>query len=366
MTGRITGLLILAFMALAETAHGFSWPWQGTTPTDKAAPPPVASIILVDSSQNVRSVPGAIASRVEVTLGFQTIGRVAARNVDTGDLVKAGQILASLNPDDLQGDVNAARAAVKAAEVQLQTTEAMLDRTRELTRRNVAPAAQLEQAERAFTATRAQMDQAQSQLARALDAEGFAVMTAPFDGVISASYVNTGAVVSAGEPVFKLAAQDELEAVIDLPETALQGISIGDAFEVWAESDPDHIQIAKVRQIAPLADAATRTRRVHLALAEQAMIRLGTLIRARPQVNGDSHPALPEAAILTRDGTPGVWVVQRQGNTATVSRREITPAGPAINGIVAISDGLSLGEEIVIRGIHSLTEGQAVGESVAP
>lgn len=366
MKGAITGALILTCLTFAGTAHAFSWPWQTAKTTEEAAPRPVASIILADTSQNVRSVPGAIAARVEVTLGFQTIGRVATRNVDIGDLVKAGQTLASLNPDDLHGDVNAALAAVDSAEVQLQTTEAMLERTRELARRNVAPAAQLEQAERAYTAAQAQMDQAQSQLVRARDAEGFAVMTAPFDGVISASYVNTGAVVSAGEPVFKLAAQGELEAVIDLPETALQDVSIGEAFEVWAESDPDNILTAKVRQIAPLADAATRTRRVHLALAEQADIRLGALIRARPQIKGDHHPALPQAAILTKDGSPGVWVVERQGDSATVTRHEITPAGPAINGIVAISDGLSLGEEIVIRGIHSLTEGQRVGEGVSP
>ena len=351
---------ILAVMALAQPAAGLDLSSQD------AAPRPVVSIRLSDDPATRPSVPGVIAARIEVALGFQTLGRITARDVDVGDTVRQGQLLASLDPDDLQGDVRAALAAAAAARVELRTAQATADRTRALAQRNVASTAQLEQAERALAAALAVQQQAESELVRARDAEGFAEMRAPFDGVISAVHANAGAVVSAGEPVVQLSAQEGIEAIIDLPDTALARARIGAAYEIWSEAEPDRLLPATVSQIEPVADPMTRTRRVHLALQEDAALRLGALVRARPAGTAETRLTLPESAIIDRNRAQHVWVVTRTGDRASVALRRIGIIGPTIGGQIAIRNGLAVGDEVVIRGIHSLTEGQAVGKSTEP
>ncbi|WP_258869748.1 efflux RND transporter periplasmic adaptor subunit, partial [Paracoccus thiocyanatus] len=168
---------------------------------------------------------------------------------------------------------------------------------RALAGRNVASTAQLEQAERALAAAQAAAQQAQSELVRARDAAGFAEMRAPFDGVVSATFANAGAVVSAGEPVLRLSTQDGIEAVIDLPDTVLSHVRQGDPYEVWTENEPGRILPATVSQIEPVADAATRTRRIHLALEPDADLRLGALVRARPAGAAAARLVLPQAAV---------------------------------------------------------------------
>src|SRR5690606_4480886 len=110
--------------------------------------------------------------------------------------------------EDLEASTRAARAAVDAAEVQLSTARTTLERTQALTERNVATAAQLEEAQRMMASAQAAADQAHSELVQAQDAEGFSRMIAPFDGVISAVHVAPGTVVGAGEPVLELSAED--------------------------------------------------------------------------------------------------------------------------------------------------------------
>lgn len=364
---RRTILAALAALTMAAgQAAALGLPWQAKTAEPAPQPRPVVSIIVQNDLAALPSVPGVIAARIEVALGFQTLGRVAARHVDVGAIVAKDQVLATLDPKDLQGDVRAAQAAVDAARVQERTAQASAERARSLAQRNVTSAAQVEQVDRALASATAARQQAESELIRARDAEGFAEMRAPFAGVISAVHANAGAVVSAGEPVIQLSAQDGIEAVIDLPDTVLSRLKTGDRYDIWSESDPTRLFPGTISQIEPVTDAITRTRRVHLALGDDSGLRLGALVRARPTGGAAAQLVLPESALLDRDGTPGVWIVSRAGEQASVALRAVQIQGPALNGRVAVISGLTEGEEVVIRGIHSLTEGHAVGESVAP
>ena len=146
---RMLVIASIVIAALTGIAVVLKWPWQAPVGTETLPPRPVASIIVTDQPPVVQSTPGVIAARIEVALGFQTLGRVTARNVDIGAVVRQGDVLATLNPDDLQGDVRTAQAAVEATQVELRTAQATAERTRALARRNVASTAQLEQAERA-------------------------------------------------------------------------------------------------------------------------------------------------------------------------------------------------------------------------
>lgn len=327
---------------------------------------PVASEIIEEGGAALRWVPGVIASRNQVNMAFQTLGRMTRRNVDLGDRVREGDLLAELATEDLEATVRAAQAAVGSAEVEARTARATLERTQALADRNVASAAQLEEAMRASTAADAQERQAQSELAQAEDSLEHARMIAPFDGVISGVFEAPGAVVSQGAPVLQLSAEDQREAMIDLPEAMLDGVPPRATFTVWQGDEPETGVPAVVDRIEPLADAATRTRRLYLTLPETSHFRLGALVRAR--LGHADAPALsvPTVALFDRDGRPHVWRVMRQPDGAAQVQAVAVEAGPDLMGRVLISSGLSVGDEVVIRGVHSLTDGQAVGRRVQP
>lgn len=369
---------------------------KGEAEAPPPAPPrPVVTEFAADTAAFNRSIPGVVAAVTEVRMAFQTLGRMTARPVDVGDRVAQGDLLARLAPEDLEGGVRAAEAAVAAAEVNLTTAENTAERARALASRNVASTAQLEQAEQGLAAAQSAVAQTRAQLESARNAEGFAVMTAPIAGVISDVQAAPGAVVAAGDPIMTLSSEDRLEARIDLTETQLRGLAPGDPFTIWRDpateagraeaeaegADPAQAASAAAAQtsppvegivsrIAPVADAQTRLRRVHLALpmavGETSGLRIGSLIRARRAGADALRLTVPAAAVVVGpEGGAGVWTVTRQGDGGTVALTPVT-LGATEGGRTEVTGGLTPGAEVVVRGVHSLTQGQAVGPRVAP
>ena len=365
--------ILAVLLAAASPAAALGLPgWltgllPGTTEAEAppAIPRPVVSVILRDDAAEAGWIPGIVQSRDQVRLGFQALGRMTERAVDLGDRVARGDVLARLSTEDMAATTRAARAGLDAAEVRARTAAATLERTQALTRRSVASNAQLEAAQQEATAAEAAVEQARSELLRAEDAEGFARMTAPFDGVVSAVYATPGTVVGAGDPVLQLSGGDEIEAVIDLPDQALVGVAPGARFTVWHRNDPALRVTAVLDRIDAVADSATRTRRLYLALPADEPFRLGALVRVRFGTAEAPVPSLPEEAVLEEGDARFVWRVVRAGDDAHVERVAITTAAP-MRGRVSVTGGLSPGDEIVVRGVHSLAEGQAVARRLEP
>jgi len=365
---RALPLVALLLTLTAAPLSAMGWLGQRTAePPPPAAPRPVVSMLVEDLPSARRSFAGVVVAGTEVQIGFQTLGRLSSRPVDIGDHVETGDLLAELAPDDLQDNVRAARSAVASARVTLETAEATAERTRDLARRNVATKAQLEQAERGLKSAEAGLQQALSEKARAEDAEGFARLLAPFDGVVSAVFESPGAVVNAGTPIVTLSDVETREAVIDLPEAVLSSTPVGTPAEMWLESDPSIRSSGRVTRIEALADTATRTRRVHIAMDSPQNFRLGALIRAQRGDLPNTVLTLPRDAITGPAEAPMVWVVTREPDgTATVHARDVTLREATDDSSVVVAEGLDPGEEVVIRGVNSLNDGQQVGERVAP
>ncbi len=355
----------LALALIPAAVFAFDLPWRPAPIAAEALPRPVVTEIVSDLPAEAREIPGVIVAHTEVRLGFQTLGRIVARNVDIGDRVRQGQLLAAQDPEYLADEVRAAEAAVAATQVQLSTAEATARRTSELARRNVATTAQSEQAERALATARAAADQARSELIRAQDAAGFASLTAPFSGIISGVHASAGAVVSAGEPVVTLSSDSDNEAVIDLPEAVISELDDQARFEVRLESSTRPGTRARILRIEPLSDAATRTKRVHLGLDDGNRFRLGALVIATLDTSNRQRLSIPESAVLDTPGGQVVWCVVRRGDSATVQAQPITTS-MHLAGRYLVETGLNAGDEIVTRGVQSLSEGQAVGRRVAP
>lgn len=358
---------MLAAPALAEEATNTVSP---VIAVPEGSPPrPVASITLAEGADPAHATTGTVAAAAETDLAFTLPGRLAERRVAAGDLVAAGAVLAVLDPEDAEAALRGAEANVAAAQAQVSQAQDAEARAQKLKDRGVASDVQLEQATRARITAEAALEQAEAARAAAADRRASTTLTAPEAGIVTATLAEPGATLGAGQPVLHLASIDRREVVIDVTEAELVGLTRDARFRVTLAADPGVTATARAGSVDPVAERATRTRRVHLTLQDPPEgMRLGALVSVLPITGAAALPRLPVQAVLTDAPQPAVWVVTRAepgAATGTVSRRPVSP-GLRLGDSVLIGAGLDPGDEVVIRGVHSLTEGAAVGEQVSP
>jgi RND family efflux transporter MFP subunit len=186
-------------------------------------------------------------------------------------------------------------------------------------------------------------------------------------GVVSALRAMPGAVIAAGDPVLTLSSEQDLEARIDLTEAELAEVGPGTEFLVWRDRNGAGEPVrARVDRVSPVADALTRTRRVYIRLPRGTDgLHLGSLVRARRADASSTELTVPLAAVLDRPEGPAVWTVRRDGQAAAVALQPVI-TGARVRDRIEVTEGLAQGDEVVIRGVRSLDEGQPVGRRVAP
>ncbi|TDE34017.1 efflux RND transporter periplasmic adaptor subunit [Antarcticimicrobium sediminis] len=348
--------LVLSLLALPAFAE------QAALPDPMPARPVVSEFADPRAGDLVRFV-GIVEARTETDLGFPMNGTIAERPVEVGDLVHKGDILARLDPEDLEADVRAAEAGVTVATAQLRTATDARNRARILSASGVGSITRLEDAERALTAAEARLEQAQAQLARAEDMRGFATLKAPEDGVITQTFAEAGASLTGGQPVVRLAGTTAREISIDVIEKDATRLGIGAVFDATLIANTKVTAQATLTRIDPVAASATRTRGLHLTLSDPPVgFRLGALVHVSPSVGAEFGVVLERKAILDPAGNPAVWVVERANNT--VHRTPVT-LGETFGARVQIIHGLEPGDEVVTQGINSLEDGQIVGPRVS-
>jgi RND family efflux transporter MFP subunit len=327
-----------------------------------AAPRPVVSQIAGETVEAARDYIGMVSARIEVDLGFPVSGTIATRPVNLGDTVDRGDILAQLDPETLDAAAWAARAGVVVASNQLASARDTMERERTLVERGVESQSRLEDAERGFAAAKARLAQAQADLARAEDLLDSATLRAPYDGVITFVMSEAGAAVSTGQAVVRLASTSEREVVIDLSEAELAALPEKAEFEASLLAVRNTSATIRLRSVDPVADSQTRTRRVHFALVDPvSSFRIGALVRVEPPRGGGRVVILPKSAILQGDDGPHVWLVSRPDG---IARRVPVILGPELGDRVLITSGVDIGQEIIIKGINSIEDGQSVGPRV--
>lgn len=332
------------------------------------APPPVRPVLTtrveVSTAETFGPFAGTVEPRYQTQAGFRVPGRMVARDVYVGDLVPKGARLAALDPTVLQFAVTRARADVTDAEAQLANVSAVETRQRTLFEGGNVTQAALDSAVASRDTAAARLAQAKAALQKATDEFGYATLKADVDGVVTAWNAEIGQVVSAGQAVVTLARPDIREAVVDIPDGLMTGIRPGTEFTVTLQAVPTITAKGRVREIGPLADSATRTRRVRMTLVDPPeAFRLGTTVTVALERPTPPRITLPATALLRAENRTSVWVVAPDGKS--VSRRDVVlaPTGDTPNhheGAVTLSDGLKAGETVVVAGAHSLTDGQAV------
>ncbi|THF61756.1 efflux RND transporter periplasmic adaptor subunit [Pseudothauera rhizosphaerae] len=324
------------------------------------APPRAVRVVRPDAAGAdalARVYTGEVRARLETDLAFRIGGKVISRQVDAGDGVRRGDLLARLDPADVRLAAGAAAAQVAAAEADLALARAELSRSEELHRRNFVSASALDARRTAVQAAEAALRAARAQAASAGNQAEYADLHADHDGVVLNTFVEPGAVVAAGQAVLRVARPEEREVLIHVPESRLAGLAVGLPAVVHPWAAAGRTFVAQVREITPVADAATRSFAVRVAVRQaDDSLPLGataSVVLAGPE----QAPALVPLGALTRvDGRPAVWVVDAESRVRPVP----VEIGEYREGGALLRGGLPADARVVATGVHKLVEGESV------
>lgn len=331
----------------------------------------------------VAELSGEVRPRIESRVGFQVAGRILERKVEVGQRVAAGQTLAVLDGADYRLGAAAAQAQLTAARVDRDQQRLDVRRFEELNRQGFISGAELERRRAQLDAAEARYESAAAQSNVSGNQAAYSVLRAPGAGVVTAVDAEVGQVVAAGQSVLRIAQTGEREVLIGLPESRLaalrqipevtvtlwaQGTHGAGATGTASAASPTHTATllrGRVREIAPLADAATRTFPARITLIDPPPdVALGMTATVRFEA------PLPQAVItaplqaLLREGD-GTFVWKLDAATGTVSRHAVQVATVAGNDLV-LASGVQAGDVIVTAGVHQLKPGQKVRVLEAP
>lgn len=353
-------ILILALAASAMLLAGCSKP----APPDEPIRAVKVMTVGVNTFSSGYEFAGEVKAKDESRLGFRVGGKIIKRQAELGQRVKAGQVLAQLDPQDYKLAADAARAQLQVAATNRDLAAADYKRFAALKEQNFISGAELERRETTLKAAQAQVDQAQSQLNVQGNQAKYAVLVADVSGIVTGIEAEPGQVVSAGTPVLRIAADGLRDVVFSVPEDKVSGIKPGMAMKVrgWAQDAQAASTVANVRVVSASADPVTRTYQVKLALSGTAVPPpLGATVYVLPEGHGGVQGLpvikLPTSA-LRRDGqTSAVWVLDKA--TMTLKSQAVQIATTDGNEAV-IAAGLQPGILVVSAGVHVLSAGQKV------
>lgn len=302
---------------------------------------------------------GELRAQVESRLGFRVAGKLTQRLVDAGQRVGAGQVLATLDPQDYQLSAQAAQAQLLAAQSQRDVALADYKRFENLRAQGFISDAELERRESALKSADAALVQARSQSQAQSNQLGYARLQAGAGGVVTALEAEVGQVLAAGQPVLRVAHDGPRDAVFAVPEQFVTRWRVGQTLQAQL---PGHSQpvSGRVREIAASADPVTRTFTVKLALPGSERWPLGSTVTVfAPKDAGAALQAisLPTTALRQDGQDTAVWVLDEASMTV---RSQTVTLGPVQSQQVVIASGLQPGQKVVVAGVHVLSPGQKV------
>ncbi len=329
---------------------------------DKAASGPAKAALTVTVAQPQQSTlarsiaaNGNITAWQEASIGTEANGlRLSDVKVNVGDVVKRGQVLATFAPDTMQADVAQIRASVAEAEATLAEASANAQRARTLQATGALSEAAINQYLTAERTAKARLD-AQRAMAnmQQLRLKQTQVL-APDSGVISARSATVGAVLPAGQELFRMIRQGRLEWRAEVAANDMASLQPGMAALVTAGNAPP-IK-GTVRMVAPTVDPQTRNGIVYVNLPASGAARAGMFARGEFEIGSGSGLTLPQSAVLLRDGFS---TVLRVGADSKVSQVKVS-VGRRVGDRIEITGGLDASARVVASGAGFLGDGDTV------
>jgi multidrug efflux system membrane fusion protein len=345
----------IAAAALAMAACGDDAP--------APVPPVPVTVVQVGNSSNdpgLTRYSGAIEADESVDLAFRVSGIVDAitqvrgadgrlRDIQDGDFVRKGQVLARLRQTEHRDQVADADAALRQA-------EADYERVSQLYENRSTSKADYDAAYARYTASQARRSQAAVGL-------GDATLRAPLDGVILSRSVEVGSLAGPAGPAFSIANTRVVKVVFGVPDLAVARLKLGQPVPIQADALPGAALEGRITRISPSADPDSRVFEVEAALPNpQGRLKVGMLATLRlARDSGDPAPFVPLAAIVRPAGdTAGYAVYVVKDSSGMRARLSPVRLGQVSGNLIAVREGLREGERVIVRGATIVTDRQTV------
>jgi len=329
------------------------------TVAEKTGPsrPVLVATAHYEAEQPERSFVGTIRPRIEADMGFRVPGKVAKRLVEVGQTVDVGQPLATLDEVDLKLQAEQAEAEFSAATGVLAQAAAAEQRAKDLRGKGWTTDAQMDQARAAADEARARLNRAERSVELTKNSLSYATLVADTRGVVTATLIEPGQVVASGQSAIRVARLGEKEVLVAIPETLLGRAKTGAAtVTLWSEANKKYA--AKLREVAPSADPATRTYLAKFSLPEAGDdVSLGmTATLTLSDSETECVAKLPLSALYSQGGEPSLYIVNDAGE---VTRKPVKVKGYE-SSYVVIAGGVEEGAKVVALGVQKLDPAQKV------
>ncbi|MCB1276256.1 efflux RND transporter periplasmic adaptor subunit [Prosthecobacter sp.] len=285
-------------------------------------------------------VVGTVRSKLRAMVEAKVSGRVLEYTATPGAMVKAGDLLARLDVQEIQAKVDQAKAMLDQANRDF-------DRQKQLIASNATTRQDYDAADARVKVATAAVSEAETML-------GYAKVTAPFDGVVTRKLADVGDLAMPGKPLLEIEAPTALRFEADLPEAILDRVTMGAKMQVKVASISSSLE-AVVSEIAPVADPVSRTFQVKLDLPKADGLRTGQFGRVSVPVAEVKLLLVPKSAVMKRGQMELVFVV-KDGKALL----RLVKTGKSLDGQVEILSGLEEGEQVVISDVTKIADGQPV------
>jgi RND family efflux transporter MFP subunit len=346
----------LALAAVAATAL------SACRPAEEAAAPEIRPVRTVTIEKrlagDVVSLTGTAQAQTEVNLSFRIDGRMIERPVDVGNTLRAGQLVARLDAQNEEANLQSARAQLSSAQAQLVQARNNYTRQKELLAQRFISKAAFDQFEANLRSAESAVESGQAQVSLAQNRLSYTRLMADAPGTITRVGAEPGEVVPAGRMIIQVARIGGVDAVFDVPAVVKDNAPRNPEITVALTSDPKVSAKGRVREVSPRADPVTGTFRVRVGLVDPPpAMRLGSAVVGRMKLDFAPGIEIPPSALMRSQGQTTVWVVDPK--TQTVNMRPITVAAHDADRIT-IAGGLEPGDVVVTAGIQALHAGQKV------
>ena len=359
---KLTGLAIVLVVS-AGMACGLSGCGGHDERTDQVQPgrnvPSRTQVVVVSRVATVHASPATVVAVERAEVASRLMGYIRDIAVTEGQSVTRGQRLFSVDPIDVQGQVDQARLAVSQAESAYVDARADLERFTNLYKEEAVSRQQFDKTKLQYDLTSTRLEQAKAAQVTAAGQLRYATVTAPMAGVVTKKLANAGDLAAPGRPLLVLENPARLQVETQVPESVLRSLRPGMSVPVEVDGVAGLVD-GRVAEVSPAADPVSRTFLVKLNV-NAVGLRSGVFARVLFPTGEREVLAVPRAAIVNRAGIEGAFVVDAQG----VAQFRMLRSGAEQDGQVEIQAGLEPGERLVVEGAARLESGDKVTEAGA-
>jgi RND family efflux transporter MFP subunit len=333
----------------------------------------VRAMHVADASEVAkRWFPGQAKATQEVDLSFRVAGPLITQPVDVGDTPRKGQELARIDPRDFQVELRNAKGQLGKTEAELKRAKSDYERVIRIQKQDPGAISQamIDRKRQQVESNRAGIRSLQAAVDSAKDKLDYTYLKAPFDGIVTAIYVENYEDVKPKQPIIRLIDHSQIEMIVNIPESLISKAddlkTAGKVFRVRFDSFPDREVEAQIKEIGKEASKTTRTYPVTLVMDQPEDIKIlpgmagnaaSTVLMEVTEGQSHSRVVIPETAIFSPDKNTYVWVIDDKSKK--VSKREVK-TGKLLESGIEVLEGIQPGEWVATAGVHYLKEGQQV------